>query len=354
MRRVWVVENGVPIESLAYVPPFIENVGVRYLLGHDGAAWPEVEVRHLCEAFCRDEYELTVLASPAQLIRHLRSGVEPPHVVIFDWEGPGFGDQINIEAIGRLLASSFSYVQVYTHLGAEGVEMHLTDLRGRYGKRLLTARAKNEVTPETLRTYITDAWADTIAGETADAVRKRARSAVERLLIDLCSVRQRALAAMFKGDSNQFVTLVMAKLRDELGAAGVEQLSEIVKGGGTAETADDLRRLQSAFYYYFPQDDLVRTGDLVIDAAGKYGIVITPWCHLESFQKKTGGYLTIVDGYELGTQSLKDAGIAAEKTGESATAGHGKAGFSILVLPNVPRTHNERSVLVDLALVHRR
>jgi hypothetical protein len=354
MKRVWIVENAVPFDSLPYRPPFVENKGIAYLLGNVDANWPEAEVRSLCQEFSADQYDLTVLASPDSLQGHLRSGPEPPHVVIFDWEGLGFRDDLNVTAIGQLLTSTFSYVQVYTHLGADAPEIHLGPLRAKYGSRLLAAKAKNQVTADDLRNSISAAWQNTIAGAAADAVRSRARDAVERVLVDLCSVRKSALAAMSDGDANQFLNLVMAKLRDEIGSNGLDQMAEIVKGGGAANATEDLRRLQSAFYYYFPKDDLVRTGDVVKTTSNGYGVVITPWCNLEKFQKKTGGYLTIVGACELKGAGLGAAGIVKpgkSGIGNSATASHGEAAHSIVALPNVPTKPNDRGSLVDLALI---
>jgi hypothetical protein len=351
MKRIWIVENAVPFEQLAYLPPYIENTGVRYLLEEQPNEWTEDSVRVLCNQFCSDEYELAVFQSPGLLERHLRLGVAPPHVVIFDWEGVGFGDAINVDAIGGVLASTFSYVQVYTQYGADAVDGHLAQLRERYPGRLLPTRAKDQVTPAELRASVTEAWENTIAGETADAVRDRARAAVERLLIDLCSVPKTALAAVVKGSGNQFVSVVMAKLRDELGAAPVDELSAIVKGDRAPGGGEDLRRLQSAFYYYFPQDDLVRTGDILVKGDGNYAMVVTPWCNLESFQKKTGGYLTVVDACEITAHGFNGAGVARERIGESATASHGKASYSIVALPNVPKTFGDRKELIDLALI---
>jgi hypothetical protein len=350
MNRVWIVENAVPVQTLSYNPPVIDKVGVLYLLQDSTASWDEEEVRLLCEAFCSDEYELTVLTSPAQLEKYLDSGVEPPHVVIFDWEGPGFGEATNLAAIKKLLSSTFTYVQVYTQLGAEAVEPYLVSLRKGYGDRLLPARAKTEVTPSDLGSAVKAAWRGTIAGETADQVRMRARGAVERVLIDLCSVRRNALAAMTGGDEGQLVAVIMAKLRDELGPLH-EELTTIVKGGGVAEAAEDLRRFQSALYYYFPSDNVVRSGDLVVDRVGHYGVVITPWCHLGSFQRKTAGRLTIVGAYELNGATLEAAGVEVERVGPSATAAHGKAAHSVIVLPNVPKAANDRSALVDWVVV---
>lgn len=353
MKRVWIVENAVPVQALTYVPPFVTNEGVRYLLEQRDVDWEDEEVKQLCESLSSDEYELTVLASPEQMRRQLRTGIEPPHAVIFDWEGPGFGEQVNCDSIADLLTSSFSYVQVYTHLGAQAVEPKLEALRAKFVERLLPTRGKNEVSAAELRGFVTTAWNDTIAGDTADRVRSQARAAVERMLIDLCSIKREALAALVKGESGEFLALVMAKLRDEIGSQSVDQLSEVLKLGGAVQATDELRRFQSIFYYHFPSDDLVRTGDLVIDDAGKYAMVFTPQCHLERFQKKTGGRLTVVETDQLSETSVKElraSGLDVNSVGNSSTASHGKAGYSLVLLPNVPKTAKNRNVLVDLAL----
>ncbi len=156
---------------------------------------------------------------------------------------------------------------------------------------------------------------------------------------------------MFKGDANQFVSLVMAKLRDELGAGGVEELGAIIKGGGAAESDLELRRLLSSFYYYFPQDEFVRTGDIQIDGDGKLWLVVTPWCHLEDFRKKTAGWLTVVSACEMTPEALKAQGLSSDRIGASVTAPHGTAGPSIVVLPNVPTKENQRADLSDLVLI---
>src|SRR5436305_82503 len=106
MKRVWVVDNAVPVQELDYVPPTLANEGIRYLLERHGDAWEDMQVKELCDSLSADAYDLTVIASPQQLLRQLHSGVEPPHAVIFDWEGPGFGEQVNRETIIDLLQST--------------------------------------------------------------------------------------------------------------------------------------------------------------------------------------------------------------------------------------------------------
>ena len=353
MKRVWIVENAVPVQVLGYIPPTITNRGVRYLLESHSDAWPEQAVRDLCDSLSGEAFDLTVLLSPDHLTRLLQSGVDPPHVVIFDWEGPGFSDQVNTEAIHRILESSFSFVQVYTQVGAASVEPKLQKLKTLFANRLLPAKDKEKVNADDLRAIVGTAWSDTIAGGVADRVRAQTRTAIERVLIDLCSVKHTALAALLGPPDRGFDTLLMAKLRDEIGSQGIDRLDDVFKGAGQVKANEELRRLQSVFYYHFPPDDLVRTGDIVVNKAGAYAIVFTPQCHLERFRKKTGGRLTLVDAEELapkGIAALRHSGVALFKVGRSAIASHNEAGYSVVILPNVPSKPNSRASCVDIAV----
>ena len=353
MKRVWIVENAVPVQALGYMPPTITNKGIRYLLESHSDAWPEQAVRDLCDSLSGEAFDLTVLLSPDHLTRFLQSGVEPPHVVIFDWEGPGFSDQANTQAIHRILESSFSFVQVYTHVGAASVEPKLQELKTQFTNRMLPAKDKEKVNVDDLHAIVVTAWNDTMAGEVADRVRAQTRTAIERVLIDLCSVKQTALAALHRMQDRGFETLLMAKLRDEIGSQGIDRLGELFKSSGTVEATDELRKLQSVFYYHFPADDLVRTGDIVVKKTGSYAMVLTPQCHLERFRNKTGGRLTLVDAEELtpnGIAALKKSGVTLSKVGGSAIASHNEAGYSVVILPNVPSKPNSRKSFIDIAV----
>lgn len=353
MRRVWIVDDAVPVQALSYVPSTLPREGILHLLENHGAAWQEQEVRELCDSLSGEEFELTVILSPDSLNALLQSGVEPPHVVIFDWEGPGFSAELNTDAIGRVLESSFSFVQVYTHLGVEAVEAHIQDLRVQFPDRMLPASAKQDVNAGNLGTIVAAAWDDTIAGEVADSVRASARASVERVLIDLCSVKRNALAALLETATGGLDALLMAKLRDEIGSQGVGPFDVLSGGGGHVGATSELRRFQSIFYYHFPADDLVRTGDIVVSDAGTYAMVFSPQCHLERFRKKTGGRLTLIDAEEVapdGIAALTGSGVKLSKVGASAIASHGSAGHSVVVLPNVPKEPNGRHSLFDIAI----
>lgn len=353
MTRVWIVDNAIPVQELSYVPTTVPKEGIRYLLENHGDAWDEEAVRQLCQSLSRGAYELTVLLSPGSLTTLLRSGVEPPHVVIFDWEGPGFTNELNTDAIRSVLESSFSFVQVYTQLGVGAVEIHIQNLRTQFTNRMLPARAKEDVNARELGAIVAAAWDETIAGEVADGVRANARASVERVLIDLCSVKRNALAALLETAAGGLDALLMAKLRDEVGSRSVGPFDALGGGGAQVEATDELRRFQSIFYYQFPADDLVRTGDVIVNDAGAYAMVFSPQCHLERFRKKTGGRLTCIHAEELapgGIEALRGSGVRLSKVGGSAIANHEGAGNSVVILPNVPREPNRRDSLLDVAI----
>lgn len=347
MRRVWIVDDTIPFQNLPYDPPYVENEGIRHLL-QDEADWSEPPVRLLCEGFCTGDFELRAISSPQQFLIQLERVSAPPHVIIFDWQGPGFSSEGNTVAIERALEKGFSYVQVYTHLGAAAPEESLTALRGRFPNRLLATRSKAEVDAQYLKRVIEAEWNGTIAGSLADDVRTRVSSAVERLLIELCSVPQSSLAALTGGDVDDFLAVALAMVKDGLSNSGAEFFAKIVEGAGAADSTEDLRRLLSIFYYSFPTDDVVRNGDIVRDHLGRFCLVVTPACDLERFQRKTGGFLTLVGGCLLEKDNLKVEDIVLKKVGPSATANH--EGGPVVILPNLPLEVGRRVPMTDLAL----
>lgn len=354
MRRVWLVDDRIPIHEL-YGGPFptrLDTGLVRHLVEQlPPEAWDEPAVLELCRALCTGEYESTFFMSPEAMLRALDGGIIPPHAVIFDWEYPGSNNARNSEALDTLLSSSFAYVQVYTHLGQEGVEPTLADLRVKYRTRLLPTRTKSAVTATALAEQIRNAWTGTIAGELADRVRDEVFSSVERALIDMCEVGRGALAAMTQGAPENFVHVVLSKVRDEIGSRGSEALDEIVAADHAGESSEELRRLMSVWYYYFPSDQLVRRGDL-IEIEGDLGFVVTPPCDLVKFPKKTGRRLTWLRAMRLddtSLQGLRASGLRINEIGNSTVAAHG--GDALVLLPNVPMQSKSRESVADYAIL---
>jgi hypothetical protein len=359
VKRVWVVDDKIPVHELqggGPLPLRFEADVVRYLVEHLAADhWEEQPVLELCRALCADDFAATFFLSPEQMLRALDQGATPPHAVIFDWEYPGSTDESNRAALDRLLGGSFVYVQIYTVLGHDAVEPKVTDLRDRFGGRLLPARGKADVIPAQLRDDILQAWSGTIAGDLADKVRGETFAAVERTLIDIGGVPKGILAAMTQGTAENLLQLVLAKVRDEIGDAGFEALNAVFSGSQSAESTDAVRRLLSVWYYYFPTDDRVRRGDLIeLGTSSDLGFVVTPPCDLVSFPKKTGRRLTWLLTVRLdasGIAALKTAGIKIDDIGGSIIAGHGAAGDTVILLPNVPLKRGSRDSVADYAVL---
>jgi hypothetical protein len=359
VKRVWVIDDGIPVRELhsdGPIPLRFEADVVRYLVQHVPVdQWGERPVFELCQVLCGDDFEATFFLSPEQMLRALAQGATPPHAVIFDWEYPGSTDERNLEALNRLLSGAFVYVQIYTHLGHDGVEPKVGELRDRFHGRLLPTKGKTEVTPQQLREDIRQAWSNTIAGEVADKVRSETLAAVERTLIDFGEVSKDVLTAMTQGTADNLLHLVLAKVRDEIGDAGFEALHGMFSGSQSAESTEALRRLLSVWYYYFPGDNHVRRGDLIeLDQNGELGFVITPPCDLVRFPKKTGRRLTWLRVVRLdanGITTLQTAAINIDSIGGSIIGEHGKAGDTVILLPNVPLRFGNRGSVADYVIL---
>jgi hypothetical protein len=357
MKRVWIVDDDIPVHvrydgrpvptrlDAAFVRDLIENV--------PEADWVEPAVLNLCRALCGPDFEAVFFLSPESMLASLDQTASPPHAVIFDWQYLGSTNaERNCSVLERLLATSFAYVQVYTQLGEDAVELKLLKLRERFGGRLLPTRMKADVAPAKLAEVIRQAWSGTIAGELADNVRKVVFVAVERMLIELCAVKQGTLAAF--GDPTDLMDLVVSKVRDEMSGDGMASLTEILRVQKNTAASEDLRKLMSVWYYWFPEDDKVRRGDLIELNDGDLGLVVTPPCDLARFSKKTGSRVTWLRAVRLdspGLERLRLAGIKFDGVGGSIVAAHSSGyGDKVAVLPNVPKDR-DRSVLEDYAVL---
>lgn len=356
MRRVWVVDDHIPIHALygGPYPSALEADLVRHLVDNqDAGVWEEAQVLELCRALCAPPYESTFFLTPEAMLLALDRGALAPHAVVFDWQYPGSTPERNLEALERLLGSTFAYVQVYTHIGEEGVQPLLTDLTEKYPTRLLPPKTKATVSAAQLSEQVTAAWEGTIAGVLADRVRHEVRAAVERTLIDVCEIGRGTIAAMSQGEPDIFIHVVLSKVRDEIGLRGADALEQIISGNHADQSSEGLQRLMSIWYYSFPSDQRVRCGDL-IEIDGYLGFVVTPPCDLAGFNKKTGKRLTWLRTVRLdqaGLDSIRQSGLKLNTAGNSIVATHGSAGDAVVLLPNVPLAVRTRQALGDFALL---
>lgn len=353
MKRVWVVDDDIPIQDL-YAGPYphrLDKELVKHLVEARPSAWAEPQLRELCGNLCGTEFESSFFRSPESVVRALDEGAVPPHTVIFDWEYGASNPARNVVVLDRLLESSLTYVQIYTHVGHEGVEPHVTDLRVKYPNRLLPTRMKADVSAPQLAEYIRAAWSETIAGELADQVRSQVSFAVERALIDFCEIGRDAIAAITRKAPETFVDIILSRIRDEIGSRAATTLDEIVAGVLAPGSSTELRRLMSVWYYYFPADQMVRRGDL-IEVDGELGFVVTPPCHLARFSGKTGRRLTwlrLAPFDQGGLVGLRKAGLKIKDVGHSVTAA--LSGEALMLLPNVPLKADSRREIGDFALI---
>ena len=360
MRRIWIVDDTIPIHLLfgsARTPTRLDREIVELLISKSTEdQWDEREVRGLCATLCVDEFEASFFLSPEAAKEHIVRGDIPPDGLIFDWEGPGFGSATNVAVLRDVLTQTIALIQVYTRLSHEEVDGHLEDLRREFPDRVLPTLTKADVTPADLRDKVRNARAGTIAGSIADAVRGHVRRALEGTLIEMCTMPQAGISAVVEGNAENLLSLMLAKVRDLLGVDASEILMKAAEGTPTAESTLALRRLLSAWYYFFPSDDRVRRGDIVETIGGgtELRFVVTPSCDLVRFRKKTGGVLTLLTAVALdtaGKDRLRKAALLPTTVRGSITAGVDGSADAVLPLPNIPVVAKDRTSLEDYVLL---
>jgi len=353
MTRVWLVDDELPYDRLTPVPDRVEQVGLEYLIGTVPQWSDNPAVRNLCQQLTADpNVEITTLSAPGALSKYLDSGSMPPHVVIFDWEGPGFAPDLNVATIEATLQSTFAYVQVYTHFDVATVEPYLTPIRQKYQGRLLPTKSKQDVNPDALFAAVKTEYEKTIAGEIADQARKKIRRSLEEALVELCSVPKASVAQLVHGQPEVLFSLVVSKLRDGLASEGAELLEDALAQAAAAESTEGLRRFQSIWYYYFPTDQLVRRGDIARTPEGNLVMILSAQCDLARFPKKTAMHVTYAPMVELtkaNVQAIKQTCKFYEfKTiGGSPISSHAEFGHAFIVLPNIPNQSGNRDALKD-------
>jgi hypothetical protein len=354
MKRVWIVDDEIPVDALysGTYPQRLEKDVIRYLVEKHRDAWTEAHVLDLCATLCSKEFESTFFRSPESVEWTLDQGATPPDAVIFDWEYGAPNPKRNVDVLERLLGNAFTYVQIYTHLGHEGVEPHVGELREKYPDRLLPTKMKKEVRASDLAESIRSAWAGTIAGPLADEIRSQVYSAVERALIDFCNIKQDAIAAIAQSAPETFVDIVLSRIRDEIGSRAAKTLDDILAVTPAISSSPELRRLMSIWYYYFPADQIVRRGDVIEIDGAELGFVITPPCHLARFSGKTGQRLTwlrLTTFDQSGLAALRKSGLKIKDVGKSMTAN--LAGEALTLFPNLPLKSGSRKEFGDFALI---
>lgn len=352
MTRVWLVDDEIPYDILVPVQDRVDKLGLKYLIETMPEWSDNPAVRNLCDKLTSDpQVDILAFAGPAVMGKHLESGVDPPHVVIFDWEGVGFSPPLNVAVIEQTLQSTFAYVQVYTHYDVATAEPHIEGLRSQYQGRLLPTRSKNEVNADDLFHFVEAEYGKTIAGEIADQARRRIRRALEETLVELCSVPKAAVAQLAQGQAEVLFSLVASKLRDGLSSEGAEFLGDALAAAVAGDSTEGLRRFQSIWYYYFPTDQIVRRGDIALSADGEFVLIISAQCDLARFAKKTALFLTFAPMLELSkatAESLKDkCKVQLKSIGGSPISSHEQFGHAFIVLPNVPTEVAKRDSLKD-------
>ena len=361
---VWIIDDAIPVYALEAESDIassklasVDCGFLHKLLTTYGDRWEDPPLKALCVELLEKVRQITVFRFPDHAVQHLDRGGPVPDVVVFDWEyGSFIDDDQRAELLQCLLSRCVSAVLIYTNRDVSVVENDIQKLPPYCGKRLAAPRHKSRTDAAGVLSAIQAKLDTSLSARLAKKLRRVTSEAVENLLVRADQLPLEAAVTMISEEApedQQFVELLSSKasvalsscqevsdsVREWVTRHGVPPaqasivIDEIVSslaasirraiqydkdvydqiscawttGSPSDQSArDDLAEAVRKFFsfrlYDQPNDELVRTGDLVsLDAEDtpdcanlNLHMVITPSCDLAHFWKKTGGNITLV------------------------------------------------------------
>jgi hypothetical protein len=382
--------------------------GTLLTLVHFADWWDDGPLRVLCEQLVRKAGCVTAFTHPSSAIQHLDRGAPIPDVVVFDldYRFSAVGARRPLELLKQMLGRCVSVVQVYTNTDVEEASRLLKPLRRQYQTRLEAPQYKADTDAEQLMRVMKDRLARSLSAHLARRIRRSSSVAVEDVLtriddlplnvavrllagraetpeelelVELLSVKvgealesapklaavveefvtdREVPAERVKETVREIVALLASNVRERVlydGGlfAAIKSAWEAIEQGEENRDETETEGIVQEFFafrlYDHPNDDLVRTGDIILlpssedasqDASPDLYLVLTPPCDLAHFWYRTRGVLTLARMYpmtkERGIQRVRSYANPKPNRIESITARHP------MVFPSVPLSKNER------------
>lgn len=325
--------------------------------------WEPSDVKALCTEIIEQAGDVLAFGNPQLALRYLGSGAVVPDVIVYDLVydyAMDHDDTKTYDALEKILCSCVAVVQIYAR-DPKTSKAKIDELLTRFPSRLQPPQEKDAVKADGLAKSIAGKLTTSLSTQLANNVRRSSFSAIERVLVHIDDLPlDKAIELLLKENKilidNDLVELISIKLGEflksdttilssvrnfaerndvpqdrinEFAGELVDLLAANVRGNIQYEKGlykilqdackrvkaaqqqcgdESLNRMIRNFFsfrlYDHPGDDLVRTGDIIMDTEDEDAephlfLVITPSCDLVRFKKKTRGTLTLIKMHPL-------------------------------------------------------
>lgn len=288
----------------------IEESALKYLYKNH-AEWPEKELFNLAKELIdnHDEWTLSAFKNPSLYFNHIDEELFSPDIIVLDWD---YGLPMSTdESLYKILESSYSIIAVYTgadkqHEVTDIVEDNKFDL---YRERIRIIKKGDTDAVKQVIDYCNEKFKNNFSYKFGQELKYNAVKSLDEILISIsklsydefiCAFGHKREDGKTEISIKEFVEIISEKFKNHL--TNINFTEREIKPVDCSELkVEDISKLWSYRMYYSPNDDLVRTGDIIdlkgYDKYTKY-LVISANCHLQQFWKKNFGNLALVPLHE--------------------------------------------------------
>ena len=302
--------------------------------------WREQEVKDLVEKLveANDKWSVSAFTHPDNYLNAVEEECYRPQVIIYDWEYPGGVDDPATK-LKEILELTYAAVFIYSGTGHEAqidAALETKDLMPYIDRRLFKLM-KEEGSPDKLLAEAQNLETKNFSFRFGKDLRIATLAAVDNVLVEFGNhdkdfiktliAEQETVETQLKElisektihnldsdgklaskivdflntvqeKANSFMDLIKGQLSNKLSSIPMDVKSYKSEPANTDDKMKAAKKLLAFRLYYFPSDNIVRTGDIIHEIGkDKYFLVITAGCDLSHFWGKNFGHINVIPLY---------------------------------------------------------
>lgn len=368
-RKICIIDDSLPTSDY---PDFIDETqlldqSILKYLCHEHESWPEEPLRELLLEIFKDHDDWTIggFLNPDFYFNHVEEEIYSPEVIIFDWDYATTSVATE-EHLLNILKSTYSVVGIYT--GADKKEeiegiLAQPDFQPYLESRIRMVEKGATDSVSKILIEVNSLFDSHFAFKFGQELKFNAVKALDSILVDIGEMSFDEFIWTFGHERienersitiNEFIEILSEKFRNNL--ANADWSETIFESSASSNVSEELvRKLWSYRLYRFPNDDLVRVGDIISKVGGNNDekfLVISSDCHMNQLWKKNFGSLTLIPllANTVTSGTFQNRLLTAQKRGEirkaNATSMMNLRPFdSLTLITSIPSTDTEGNIV---------
>lgn len=313
-HSVCIIDDSIPASNY---PEFIDDTKLlgqsvlTYLL--QNTDWSDDNVKSLVSKISDDtaNWYLTAFKNPSFFFNHVRDNILTPEIIIFDWDYDGRSEDSE-EHLLKLLKETYSIIYVYTNTDMEGDVSRVieSDKFSDYRHRLGVIQKENPNSFNNLLSAANDKYRRNFSYRFGKELKINATKAIDEILIEISKLSLEDFFECFGSKHGntytmptiELVSIITEKFKHQLLKQKFSKEEEKIVSGDIQNDEGLVRRVWSYRLYHYPDDDVVRKGDIISTSRSNdetLYLVISSDCHMNQFWKKNFGFVSVIPLHKL-------------------------------------------------------